>query len=239
MVELRDGRLWMLIRTYRGCFTEAWSDDEGRTWKDVAPGKIGASGSPGQLRRLHSGRLVLFWNRFIDPAKRTGRREQLSMAFSEDDGPELPPKEEAEAIEFRLKADPGIVGRDGLVRLDVKLKNNTPAPLAGLTYMDVLEGDLEFVADPKGMVSYDEVSRTVSLYAEVIAPGAEAQFSYTLQLSKRALNSGKAQGELWVHTAEVTRRDGQPSLKAETEFWVGKASLAGFAHAGRVKKEGG
>ena len=86
LVELRDGRLWMLIRTYRGCFTEAWSDDEGRTWKDVAPGKIGASGSPGQLKRLHSGRLVLFWNRFIDPEKRAGRREQLSMAFSEDDG---------------------------------------------------------------------------------------------------------------------------------------------------------
>ncbi|HUT91172.1 MAG TPA: exo-alpha-sialidase [Thermoguttaceae bacterium] len=86
LAELRDGRLWMLIRTYRGCFTEAWSDDEGLTWKDVAPGKIAASGSPGQLKRLHSGRLVLFWNRFIDPEKRSGRREQLSMAFSEDDG---------------------------------------------------------------------------------------------------------------------------------------------------------
>ncbi len=85
LVELADGRLWMLIRTYRGCFTEAWSDDGGRTWTDVAPGKIGASGSPGQLRRLHSGRIVLFWNRFIDPKKRSGRREQLSMAFSEDE----------------------------------------------------------------------------------------------------------------------------------------------------------
>ncbi len=83
---LRDGRLWMLIRTYRGCFTEAFSDDEGLTWKDIRPSTIAASGSPGQLRRLQSGRLVLFWNRFIDAAKRTGRREQLSMAFSEDEG---------------------------------------------------------------------------------------------------------------------------------------------------------
>ena len=86
LAQLRDGRLWMLIRTYRGCFSEAYSDDEGLTWKDVRPSEIEASGSPGQLRRLHSGRLVLFWNRFIDKAKRTGRREQLSMAFSEDDG---------------------------------------------------------------------------------------------------------------------------------------------------------
>ncbi|MFH1265576.1 MAG: sialidase family protein, partial [Planctomycetota bacterium] len=86
LVELRDGRLWMLIRTYRGCFTEAFSDDGGLTWKDIGPSKIEASGSPGQLLRLQSGRLVLFWNRFIDKEKRTGRREQLSMAFSEDDG---------------------------------------------------------------------------------------------------------------------------------------------------------
>jgi hypothetical protein len=86
LVELRDGRLWMLIRTYRGCFTEAYADDQGMTWKEIRPSEIAASGAPGQLRRLQSGRLVLFWNQFIDPAKRSGRREQLSMAFSEDDG---------------------------------------------------------------------------------------------------------------------------------------------------------
>jgi len=86
LAQLKDGRLWMLIRTYRGCFTEAFSADEGLTWTDIKPSKIEASGSPGQLLRLHSGRLALFWNRYIDKAKKTGRREQLSMAFSEDDG---------------------------------------------------------------------------------------------------------------------------------------------------------
>ncbi len=86
LAELRDGHLWMLIRTDRGRFSEAFSADGGLTWKDVRPAAIEASSSPGQLRRLQSGRLVLFWNRFIDPQKRTGRREQLSMAFSEDDG---------------------------------------------------------------------------------------------------------------------------------------------------------
>jgi hypothetical protein len=86
LAQLKDGRLWMLIRTYRGCFTEAVSADEGLTWTDIKPGKIEASGSPGQLLRLQSGRLALFWNRFIDKKKQTGRREQVSMAFTEDDG---------------------------------------------------------------------------------------------------------------------------------------------------------
>ncbi|MCX7824106.1 MAG: glycoside hydrolase, partial [Verrucomicrobiae bacterium] len=86
LAQLKDGRLWMLIRTSRGCFTEAFSADEGLTWADIKPSKIEASGSPGQLLRLHSGRLALFWNRYMDRAKKTGRREQLSMAFSEDDG---------------------------------------------------------------------------------------------------------------------------------------------------------
>lgn len=86
VAELNDGRLWLLLRTSRGRFTEAFSEDGGLTWKDIRPSKIAASGSPGLLVRLHSGRLALFWNRYIDPVKKTGRREQLSMAFSEDDG---------------------------------------------------------------------------------------------------------------------------------------------------------
>jgi len=86
LAELKDGRLWMIIRTSRGRFTEAFSADGGLTWADIKPSKIEASGSPGQLFRLHSGRLALFWNRYIDKAKKTGRREQVSMAFTEDDG---------------------------------------------------------------------------------------------------------------------------------------------------------
>jgi len=86
IVERKDGRLWMLLRTYRGCFTEAFSEDQGLTWKDIRPSAIEASGSPGLLWRLHDGRLALFWNRSIDKENGTGRREQLSMAFSEDDG---------------------------------------------------------------------------------------------------------------------------------------------------------
>ena len=91
MIQLKSGRVVLgcqdaVANPGRHVCLSYASDDEGKTWKEIAPGKIEASGAPGQLRRLQSGRLVLFWNRFIDKAKRTGRREQLSMAFSEDDG---------------------------------------------------------------------------------------------------------------------------------------------------------
>jgi len=86
VVELEDDRLWMLLRTSRDVFTEVFSADAGLTWEDNRPSKIATSGSPGTMARLASGRLVLFWNRYIDPVKKTGRREQLSMAFSGDDG---------------------------------------------------------------------------------------------------------------------------------------------------------
>ena len=100
IVQLKDGRVWMLLRTYRGKFSEAYSHDNGLTWKDVRPSKIAASGSPGILHRMASGRIVLLWNRFIDPVKRTGRREQLSMAFSEDEG--------------KTWAEPVVIGYDPL-----------------------------------------------------------------------------------------------------------------------------
>lgn len=85
--ELRDGRLWILLRSYDGFFYECFSADKGLTWTKPVPSAIKASGSPGILRRLASGRLVLLWNRFAENRPRNvGRREELSMAFSEDDG---------------------------------------------------------------------------------------------------------------------------------------------------------
>ena len=87
LVERRDGRLWILLRSYHGHFYECFSTDKGLTWTKPAASAIEASGSPGMLQRLASGRLVLLWNRFAKGRpRRLGRREELSMAFSEDDG---------------------------------------------------------------------------------------------------------------------------------------------------------
>lgn len=133
LAELKDGRLWMLLRTYRGCFTEAFSEDQGLTWKDIRPSKIAASGSPGLLRRLQDGRLVLLWNRFIDPVKRTGRREQLSMAFSDDDG--------------RTWTDPAVVAYDPMKPGDQEPKHRIAYPylyehIPGELWVTTMQGPL-------------------------------------------------------------------------------------------------
>jgi hypothetical protein len=99
VAELSDGRLLMLIRTNLDRLWQAFSEDGGRYWRTIQPSPIDASSSPGYLLRLHSGRLVLMWNR-LNPQDRTWprsgpnvasevpaswHREELSIAFSEDD----------------------------------------------------------------------------------------------------------------------------------------------------------
>jgi sialidase-1 len=104
--QLTDGRLWMLIRTNLDRFWQAYSTDGGRYWRILGPSDIDASTSPGFLLRLASGRLVLAWNRLypegLDAAARAAyprrapgaqhevatswQRDELSIAFSEDDG---------------------------------------------------------------------------------------------------------------------------------------------------------
>ncbi len=99
---LKDGRIWLLMRTNWKTFWEAYSDDEGLNWKSTAATKIDASSAPGLLERLHSGRLVLVWNRYFPEGKDTfplsggdnqwsevpvsNHRLELSIAFSEDEG---------------------------------------------------------------------------------------------------------------------------------------------------------
>jgi hypothetical protein len=98
--ELKDGRLWMLIRTSWDRFWEAYSEDEGLSWRVIQPSKIEASSSPGYITRLASGRLALVWNRLYPEGqntfpRRSGQysvaeaswhREELSIAFSDDEG---------------------------------------------------------------------------------------------------------------------------------------------------------
>lgn len=102
LTELRDGRLWALIRTNWGEFWSGYSHDGGRFWRILQPSGIPASSAPGLLRRLQSGRLLLVWNRPLPEGKTTwpkrggdgiwsgtpvsNHREELSIAFSEDEG---------------------------------------------------------------------------------------------------------------------------------------------------------
>ncbi|RAJ93110.1 BNR repeat protein [Larkinella arboricola] len=100
--QLKDGRLWLLLRTNWGRFWEAYSKDDGINWSGFNPTKINASSAPGLIKRLQSGRLVLVWNTQF-PQGRTeyklsggdnqwseiaasNHRDELAIAFSDDEG---------------------------------------------------------------------------------------------------------------------------------------------------------
>lgn len=83
LVELRDGRLWMLART-TGNPHEAFSTDQGRTWSEPKPSAIQNINARFFLRRLASGRLLLVKNG--PPSERLTKRSHMSAFLSDDDG---------------------------------------------------------------------------------------------------------------------------------------------------------
>ena len=86
LVELKDGRVWTLLRSYHGYFYEAFSSDSGRTWSPIPPrpSKIKSTGSPGSLLRMSDGSIMLIHNAI--PTEGYERREELSVQFSDDEG---------------------------------------------------------------------------------------------------------------------------------------------------------
>ncbi len=80
IVELKDRRLWMLIRTGGGVLWQSHSTDGGFTWNEATPSDIPNPGSRFFIRRLASGNLLL-----INHYKFTGR-SHLTARLSTDDG---------------------------------------------------------------------------------------------------------------------------------------------------------
>ncbi len=92
VLELNDGKVWMLIRTDSGRLYESYSKD-GVTWSSAAPSRFASSESPARLLRLPDGRIVLIWNNCRERIPPPGRRysaysgrDVLHAAISEDDG---------------------------------------------------------------------------------------------------------------------------------------------------------
>ena len=102
VIQLNDGRLWMLIRTNWDYFYESYSSDNGLTWSAYSKTDIDASSSPCRTIRMQSGRIVMIWNRLYhegknDIVRRGGdknqcevatsyQRDELSLMYSDDDG---------------------------------------------------------------------------------------------------------------------------------------------------------
>ncbi len=85
VMQLRDGRLWMLIRTQLGRFYQSYSED-GAEWSRPTPSDIISSDSPAGIVRAADGRLVLLWNKCLRFPYAYGGRHVLHGAVSEDEG---------------------------------------------------------------------------------------------------------------------------------------------------------
>ena len=108
LVELRDGSIYQLLRTETGYLYEATSTDGGLTW-----GRFGSSGIRSvtccaQLYRLTDGRIALLWNH--PPRHRPAERhcrEELSLAFSDDECKTWSPPVVIAANYVQPKSGPG------------------------------------------------------------------------------------------------------------------------------------
>ena len=91
ILELKDGRLWMLMRTQTGFLYESYSKDMGTSWTDARPSRFHCSTSPPMLARLPDDRIMVIWNNYEMPPRLKGAgvyggRDALHAAISDDEG---------------------------------------------------------------------------------------------------------------------------------------------------------
>lgn len=82
IVELKDGRFWLMNRTNRG-IGDFYSADGGKTWTDFKESKMKHTSSRFFLRRMQSGNLILAKHGNVD---QDCGRSQLKVFLSKDDG---------------------------------------------------------------------------------------------------------------------------------------------------------
>ena len=90
-IQLKDGRVWMLIRTQSGYQYESFSADGGDTWAEPVPSRFVSSNAPGAFLRLRDGRMVFVWSNCMSPYNQAGimtsyDRQVLAAAISADEG---------------------------------------------------------------------------------------------------------------------------------------------------------
>ncbi len=88
VVELRDGRLWLLARTDQGVLYESFSEDNGETWDEARPSGIESPQTPFVFTRIPAtGDLLLIRNPIVDMSHpMQGVRTPLAASISRDEG---------------------------------------------------------------------------------------------------------------------------------------------------------
>ncbi len=87
IIELKDGRLMMIMRTYLKSIYASYSSDGGATWTAPASSGIPSPGSMATVKRLPNGDILLVWNWApLDKIGGPWPRNHISTAISKDDG---------------------------------------------------------------------------------------------------------------------------------------------------------
>ncbi len=94
VVELKDGRILMYVRTYHGRQWFYYSSDGCATWTKGEPSGLWSPASPATIVRLSNGDLLAVWNdhkdrpdlRKMGPRWANGLRTPLTLAISKDEG---------------------------------------------------------------------------------------------------------------------------------------------------------
>ena len=90
IIQLDDGRAWMLIRNSTRWLYQSFSPN-GSDWSEATPSRFYSTQSPAWLQRLDDGRIILFWNNCENTSSIDGKyvyinRDALHAAISSDDG---------------------------------------------------------------------------------------------------------------------------------------------------------
>lgn len=96
VIELNDGRIWMLARTAQDQHYESFSEDGGETWSEMQPSRFYGTITMPTMKRLEDGRLLFVWNNTTPLPEKEGatgngedvftNRDALHASISEDDG---------------------------------------------------------------------------------------------------------------------------------------------------------
>lgn len=88
LVELKDGRVLMIVRTPLQCICKAISSDGGETWSEFCPMPLASPMSPAAVKRIPStGDLVIFYNNNGSTDEHLKhRRTPLTTAISRNEG---------------------------------------------------------------------------------------------------------------------------------------------------------
>ena len=89
IIELKDGRVYMLARTDAGCLYESFSND-GVNWEPLRPTQFLGTDAPAGFLRLEDGRILVYWNGCEKPPRVNragvyGGRDALHAAISDDE----------------------------------------------------------------------------------------------------------------------------------------------------------